>query len=75
MRKSFAVRSSMKDFRAKPRRHAVQEPVDHAPHSREGSLPAWAETFLEGSGSSMELAPGPEDAPNIPFRIHFPISF
>jgi len=63
----------MRDFRAKPRRYAVQEPVDHAP--REGSLPAWAETFLKGSGSSMELAPGPEDAPNISFRIHFPISF
>jgi len=29
---------------------------------QKGSLPAWAETFLKGSGSSMELEPGPEDA-------------
>ena len=43
--------------------HLTGSAVDFRRHlAREGSLPAWAETFLKGSGSSMELEPGPEDA-------------
>lgn len=46
-----------------PRTHLTGSAVDSRRHlAREGSLPAWAETFLKGSGSSMELEPGPEDA-------------
>jgi hypothetical protein len=46
-----------------PRTHLTGSAVDFRRHlAREGSLPAWAETFLKGSGSSMELEPGPEDA-------------
>jgi hypothetical protein len=33
--------------------------------ARAGSLPARVETFLKGSGSSMEPEPGPEDAPKV----------
>jgi hypothetical protein len=46
--------------------HLTGSAVDSRRHlAREGSLPAWAETFLKGSGSSMELEPGPEDAPKV----------
>jgi hypothetical protein len=46
-----------------PRTHLTGSAVDSRRHlAREGALPAWAETFLKVSGSSMELEPGPEDA-------------
>ena len=46
--------------------HLTGSAVDSRRHlAREGSLPAWAETFLKGSGSSTELEPGPEDAPKV----------
>jgi hypothetical protein len=58
-------------FSASPKRvasakHLTGSAVGSRRHlAREGSLPAWAETFLEGSGSSTELEPGPEDAPKV----------